>query len=108
MVRAQRDRERLPCLLLMQATAGPTPALLAFTPEQCPSWPRERAPRSPAGGFVTGHDDMGWTVFPLQSTSGRHFVARPSHGHVPCLATRVVSLLLLQFAVLQVMVRARR
>ena len=50
----------------------------------------------------------GWTVFPLQSTSGRHFVARPSHGHVPCLATRVVSLLLLQFAVLQVMVRARR
>ena len=34
---ARATGDRLPCLLPMQATAGRTPALLALTPEQCPS-----------------------------------------------------------------------
>jgi len=54
---AQWGRERLPCLLPMQDTAGRTPSLLAFTPEQCPSWPRRRVALSPD---VT---TWGWTVF---------------------------------------------
>ena len=44
---AQWGKERLPCLLPMQDTAGRTPSLLAFTPEQCPSWPRRRVALSP-------------------------------------------------------------
>ena len=64
-------RERLPCLLPMQAAAGRTPTLLAFTLEQCPSWPRKRALGSPAAGFVAEHDDLG---------GGRYFIYRPPQG----------------------------
>jgi len=43
---AQWGKE-MPCLLPMQDTAGRTPSLLAFTLEQCPSWPRRRVALSP-------------------------------------------------------------
>ena len=63
--RAQRERERLPCLLPMQATAGRTLTLLAFTPVQYPSWPCRRVALSGLTGrwLVNRHDDL--TVHPL-------------------------------------------
>jgi len=79
---ARATGQREAALLAADAGSGGSHAgSLSVHPEQCPSWPRERAPRSPAGGFVTEHDDLGvdgisFTVHPLSgfrlpSTSGR-------------------------------------
>jgi hypothetical protein len=81
--RAQWGRERLPCLLPMQAAAGRTPTLLAFTLEQCPSWPRERALGSPAVGFVAGHDDLGGGRYFIYGPPPKALEGRPIHIRLP-------------------------